>query len=103
MTVARPVAVMPGWASRPSFDPECMPEASTDSIRVLVAALDRDVRIALAGVLANLGHDLLGCVDVSLSAEERARLEAPAPPPEISPQRMLSGQLGYDRVTLPLR
>jgi aryl-alcohol dehydrogenase-like predicted oxidoreductase len=48
-------------------------------------------------------EDLLGCVDVSLSAEERARLEAPAPPPEVSPHRMLSGQLGYERVTLPLR
>jgi aryl-alcohol dehydrogenase-like predicted oxidoreductase len=48
-------------------------------------------------------EDLLGCVDVSLSAEERARLEAPAPPPEVSPHRMLSGQLGYERATLPLR
>jgi aryl-alcohol dehydrogenase-like predicted oxidoreductase len=48
-------------------------------------------------------EDLLGAVDVELSAEERARLEAPAPPPETSPQRMLSGQLGYERLTPPLR
>jgi hypothetical protein len=48
-------------------------------------------------------EDLLGAVDVSLSAEERERLEAPAPPPEVSPQRMLVGQLGMERVTLPLR
>jgi aryl-alcohol dehydrogenase-like predicted oxidoreductase len=48
-------------------------------------------------------EDLLGCVDVSLSAEERARLEAPAPPPDVSPQRMLSGQLGLERVSQPLR
>ncbi len=48
-------------------------------------------------------EDLLGAVDVELSADERARLEAPAPPPEVSPQRMLAGQLGLERVTLPLR
>jgi hypothetical protein len=30
-------------------------------------------------------------------------LEAPAPPPDVSPQRMLAGQLGLDRVSLPLR
>jgi aryl-alcohol dehydrogenase-like predicted oxidoreductase len=48
-------------------------------------------------------EDLLGCVDVSLSPEERARLEEPAPPPDVSPQRMLSEQLGLDRVSQPLR
>jgi aryl-alcohol dehydrogenase-like predicted oxidoreductase len=48
-------------------------------------------------------EDLLGAVDIELSADERARLEAPAPPPEVSPQRMLTGQLGLERVTLPLR
>jgi aryl-alcohol dehydrogenase-like predicted oxidoreductase len=52
--------------------------------------------------LAHL-EDLLGAVDVDLSADERARLEAPAQPPEVSPQRMLGGQLGLDRVSLPLR
>jgi aryl-alcohol dehydrogenase-like predicted oxidoreductase len=51
------------------------------------------------------GHleDLLGAVDVKLSADERAALEAPAPPPETSPQRMLSGQLGLDALTPPLQ
>jgi aryl-alcohol dehydrogenase-like predicted oxidoreductase len=48
-------------------------------------------------------EDLLGCVDVELSAEERARLEAPAPPPEVYPQRMLSEQVGLERLTGPLR
>jgi aryl-alcohol dehydrogenase-like predicted oxidoreductase len=48
-------------------------------------------------------EDLLGCVDLELSADERARLEAPAPPPETSPHRMLAGQLGLDVVTPPLR
>ena len=48
-------------------------------------------------------EDLLGAVDVSLSAEERARLEAPAPPPEMYPQRMLSEQIGLERLTGPLR
>ena len=48
-------------------------------------------------------EDLLGAVDVSLSAEERARLEAPAPPPEMYPQRMLTEQVGLERFTSPLR
>ncbi|HET8756540.1 MAG TPA: aldo/keto reductase [Solirubrobacteraceae bacterium] len=48
-------------------------------------------------------EDLLGAVDLRLSDDDRARLEAPAPPPETSPQRMLDGQLGMERVTLPLR
>jgi aryl-alcohol dehydrogenase-like predicted oxidoreductase len=52
--------------------------------------------------LAHL-EDLLGSVDLELSGAERERLEAPAPPPETSPQRMLIGQLGLDPVTLPLR
>jgi aryl-alcohol dehydrogenase-like predicted oxidoreductase len=47
--------------------------------------------------------DVLGCVDVELSASERERLEAPAPPPEVSPQRMLSEQVGLDRLSTPLR
>jgi aryl-alcohol dehydrogenase-like predicted oxidoreductase len=46
---------------------------------------------------------VLGSVDVTLSADERAALEAPAPPPEVSPQRMLTGQLGLSRVAMPLR
>jgi aryl-alcohol dehydrogenase-like predicted oxidoreductase len=48
-------------------------------------------------------EDLLGCVDLQLSPEERARLEAPAPPPEVYPQRMLSEQVGLERLTGPLR
>jgi aryl-alcohol dehydrogenase-like predicted oxidoreductase len=52
--------------------------------------------------LAHL-EDLLGAVELELSDDERARLEAPAPPPETSPQRMLVGQLGMERPSLPLR
>jgi aryl-alcohol dehydrogenase-like predicted oxidoreductase len=48
-------------------------------------------------------EDLLGCVELVLSADERAALDAPAPPPETSPQRMLSGQLGFEVLTPPLR
>ena len=36
--------------------------------------------------------DLLGAADLRLSAEERARLQEPAPPPELYPQRMLIEQ-----------
>jgi aryl-alcohol dehydrogenase-like predicted oxidoreductase len=48
-------------------------------------------------------EDLLGAVDIGLSDEERARLEAPAPPPELYPYRMLREQNGLDRLTPPLR
>jgi aryl-alcohol dehydrogenase-like predicted oxidoreductase len=48
-------------------------------------------------------EDLLGAVDLVLSADERARLEAPAPPPELYPQRMLREQVGLERVTGALR
>jgi aryl-alcohol dehydrogenase-like predicted oxidoreductase len=48
-------------------------------------------------------EDLLGSVDLVLSPEERARLEAPAPPPETYPQRMLREQVGLEQVTGPLR
>jgi aryl-alcohol dehydrogenase-like predicted oxidoreductase len=48
-------------------------------------------------------EDLLGGVDLTLSPAERERLEAPAPPPELYPQRMLSEQVGLDRLTGPLR
>ncbi len=58
--------------------------------------------IAGPRTLAHL-EDVLGSVDLELSAAERERLEAPAPPPEVSPQRMLHGQLGLDRVTAPLQ
>jgi aryl-alcohol dehydrogenase-like predicted oxidoreductase len=48
-------------------------------------------------------EDLLGAVAIELSPEERARLEAPAPPPELYPQRMLGEQVGLERLTGPLR
>jgi aryl-alcohol dehydrogenase-like predicted oxidoreductase len=48
-------------------------------------------------------EDLLGAASLELSEDERARLEGPAPPPEAYPQRMLSEQIGLDRLTGPLR
>jgi aryl-alcohol dehydrogenase-like predicted oxidoreductase len=48
-------------------------------------------------------EDLLAGAELVLTAEERARLEAPAPPPEMYPQRMLGEQVGLSRVTGPLR
>ena len=48
-------------------------------------------------------EDALGAVDLELSAEERARLEAPAPPPPTTPHRMLREQIGLERLTGPLR
>jgi aryl-alcohol dehydrogenase (NADP+) len=48
--------------------------------------------------------DLLGAADLVLSEDDRARLEAPAPPPEFYPQRMLIEQSGLpERISLPLR
>src|SRR5829696_9611511 len=43
-------------------------------------------------------EDLLGAVDVTLTADERARLEAHAPPPPVYPQRMLHEQNGIGDV-----
>jgi aryl-alcohol dehydrogenase-like predicted oxidoreductase len=48
-------------------------------------------------------EDALGCFDVDLSPDERARLEAPAQPPEVYPQRMLAQQQGLEHLTRPLR
>ena len=48
-------------------------------------------------------EDLLGAVDLELSDDERAALEAPAPPPEMSPMRMLTEQVGLERFSAPLR
>jgi aryl-alcohol dehydrogenase-like predicted oxidoreductase len=42
---------------------------------------------------------ILGADELELTPEERAALEAPAPPPVLYPNRMLSEQLGMDRVT----
>jgi aryl-alcohol dehydrogenase-like predicted oxidoreductase len=44
-------------------------------------------------------EDLLGAVEVSLSEDERARLEAHAPPPPVYPQRFLREQNGIGDVT----
>ena len=41
-------------------------------------------------------EDLLGADALELTADERARLEAPAPPPPLYPQRMLSEQVGIE-------
>jgi aryl-alcohol dehydrogenase-like predicted oxidoreductase len=46
---------------------------------------------------------LLGADEIVLTPEERASLEAPAPPPELYPHRMLSEQSGMPVVTQPLR
>jgi aryl-alcohol dehydrogenase-like predicted oxidoreductase len=46
---------------------------------------------------------ILGADEIELTPEERARLEAPAPPPDVYPQRMLAEQTGLERVTAPLR
>jgi aryl-alcohol dehydrogenase-like predicted oxidoreductase len=46
---------------------------------------------------------VLGADEIDLSADERAALEAPAPPPELYPYRMLHEQLGLERVSGPLR
>src|SRR3954469_23935904 len=48
-------------------------------------------------------EDLLGSADLVLPPEERARLEAPAPPPETYPQRMLREQVGLERIVCQLR
>ena len=47
--------------------------------------------------------DLIGAAEIDLTADERARLEGPAPPPDLYPQRMLTEQVGLDVVTGPLR
>jgi aryl-alcohol dehydrogenase-like predicted oxidoreductase len=41
---------------------------------------------------------LLGATDLELDDDERRRLEAPAPPPEVSPHRMLREQVGQPDV-----
>jgi aryl-alcohol dehydrogenase-like predicted oxidoreductase len=46
---------------------------------------------------------ILGADEIELTAEERDRLEAPAPPPDLYPHRMLSEQMGLERVTGALR
>jgi len=45
-------------------------------------------------------EDLLGAADLRLSDEERERLAAPAPPPVMYPQRMLSEQVGLGELAV---
>ena len=42
--------------------------------------------------------DLLGATEMELDDTERGALEEPAPPPEVSPHRMLCGQIGQPDV-----
>jgi aryl-alcohol dehydrogenase-like predicted oxidoreductase len=46
---------------------------------------------------------ILGADEIELTPDERARLEEPAPPPDLYPHRMLHEQVGLERVTGPLR
>jgi aryl-alcohol dehydrogenase-like predicted oxidoreductase len=48
-------------------------------------------------------EDVLGADGLELSADERARLEAPAPPPPMYPQRMLHEQSGIGDVAQLVR
>jgi aryl-alcohol dehydrogenase-like predicted oxidoreductase len=43
-------------------------------------------------------EDLLGATEMELDDEERRALEEPAPPPEVSPHRMLREQIGQSDV-----
>jgi aryl-alcohol dehydrogenase-like predicted oxidoreductase len=42
---------------------------------------------------------ILGADAIELTGDERARLEAPAPPPDLSPHRMLTEQVGLESFT----
>ena len=46
---------------------------------------------------------VLGADAIELTDDERAALEAPAPPPEVYPNRMLTEQTGLERFSQPLR
>jgi aryl-alcohol dehydrogenase-like predicted oxidoreductase len=46
---------------------------------------------------------VLGADAIELTDDERAALEAPAPPPVVYPNRMLTEQTGLERYSLPLR
>jgi aryl-alcohol dehydrogenase-like predicted oxidoreductase len=79
---------------------------AADAIAVEIGATVSQVALAwllgVEGVVAPIVgprtfeqlEDLLGAVDVRLTDDQRARLEAPAGPPEMYPQRMLAEQLG---------
>jgi aryl-alcohol dehydrogenase-like predicted oxidoreductase len=80
-----------------------------DELVEIAAKHDRPVpQVALAWLLGEPGvtapiigprtydhlENLLGATEFELDDDERARLAAPAPPPEVSPHRMLRGQIG---------
>ncbi|OLF09730.1 hypothetical protein BLA60_18280 [Actinophytocola xinjiangensis] len=79
-----------------------------DELTALAATLDRPVpQLALAWLLGEPGvtapiigprtltqlDDLLPAPDIDLDDQHRARLAEPAPPPEVSPHRMLREQM----------
>lgn len=80
-----------------------------DELVEIAAKRDRPVpQIALAWLLGEPGvtapiigprtfdqlENLLGATEIELDDDERARLAAPAPPPAVSPHRMLREQIG---------
>ena len=85
-----------------------------DEARAIAEERDASVpQVALAWLLGTEGvtapivgprtveqlDDLLGATELELTPEERARLEAPAPPPAVYPQRFLREQIGLRDVT----
>jgi aryl-alcohol dehydrogenase-like predicted oxidoreductase len=84
-----------------------------DELTTLAAKLDRPVpQLALAWLLGEPGvtapiigprtidqlENLLDATEIDLDDEQRALLSAPVPLPEISPHRMLRGQIGQPDV-----
>jgi aryl-alcohol dehydrogenase-like predicted oxidoreductase len=84
-----------------------------DVLTELAAERDRPVpQLALAWLLAvprisapivgprtlDQLEELLGATEIPLDDEERRHLEAPAPPPDINPQRILREQLGLPEI-----
>ena len=82
-------------------------------------ARDRGVAVAAVAIAWLLGVDgvtapilgprtlahlegVLPATGLELTVEERARLETPAPPPQMYPQRMLAEQVGLTELTSPL-
>ena len=86
---------------------------AVDEARAIAEAKGATIsQVALAWLLATDGvtspivgprtfeqlEDVLGADALELTADERARLEEPAEPPEMYPQRMLREQSGIDEV-----
>jgi aryl-alcohol dehydrogenase-like predicted oxidoreductase len=89
-----------------------------DELVEIAAKRDRPVpQIALAWLLGEPGvtapiigprtfdqlENLLGATEIELDDDERARLAAPAPPPAVSPHRMLREQIGLADVPVVRR